>query len=271
MKDYYKISEISSLYGIGPDSLRYYEKLGILVPRRDANGYRLYSLRDLYKLNIIRNLRELGLSMRQIKEYLDGQNVSGTLGLLHKEQKLIQARLKELKKREEIIQNRIEGLNSALSIRPGTFEVKSCRKRFCVQISECITRDEEMDFLIKKLHKKHKDKISDIGNQAIGAFLSMPDMKQGISNVYTSVFFAFDRKIPDHDFILPETDYLSYYYRGDYSQNAERVQEVLDYAKKHHLKLSGSPFEIYTIDNRDTICSEEFLTEIQMPVANWTG
>ena len=37
MKDYYKINEIARLYGIGVDSLRYYEKLGILKPRRDTN------------------------------------------------------------------------------------------------------------------------------------------------------------------------------------------------------------------------------------------
>ena len=43
MKDYYKINEIAKLYGIGVDSLRYYERLGILKPRRDTNGYRLYS------------------------------------------------------------------------------------------------------------------------------------------------------------------------------------------------------------------------------------
>ena len=63
MKDYYKISEIARLYGIGVDSLRYYERLGILQPRRESNGYRLYSLKDMYKLNLIRDLRRLDFSM----------------------------------------------------------------------------------------------------------------------------------------------------------------------------------------------------------------
>ena len=39
MKDYYKISEISRLYGIGADSLRYYERAGIITPKRGENGY----------------------------------------------------------------------------------------------------------------------------------------------------------------------------------------------------------------------------------------
>ena len=70
MKDYYKINEIAKLYGIGVDSLRYYERLGILKPRRDTNGYRLYSLKEMYKLNMIRDLRRLNFSMEQIKAYL---------------------------------------------------------------------------------------------------------------------------------------------------------------------------------------------------------
>ena len=71
MKDYYKIAEISKLYNIGVDSLRYYERLGVIKPHRDTNGYRLYDLKDMYKLTVIRNLRELDFSMAQIKEYLE--------------------------------------------------------------------------------------------------------------------------------------------------------------------------------------------------------
>ena len=70
MKEYYKIGEISKLYGIGTDSLRYYEELGILHPRRDSNGYRMYSISDIRTLNILRELRSIGFSMQEIKEHL---------------------------------------------------------------------------------------------------------------------------------------------------------------------------------------------------------
>ena len=112
MKNYYKISEISKLYGIGPDSLRYYERLGILKPKRDTNGYRLYSLKELYKLNIIRDLRTLDFSMEQIKEYLDNQCIDNTLALLYEEQSLLHARIKKLKKREKIMKKRILDLTA---------------------------------------------------------------------------------------------------------------------------------------------------------------
>ncbi|GML02903.1 MerR family transcriptional regulator [Clostridioides difficile] len=48
MKDYYKIGEISKIYGIGRDSLMYYEEIGILRPVRDINGYRMYNISVSY-------------------------------------------------------------------------------------------------------------------------------------------------------------------------------------------------------------------------------
>ena len=67
MKQYYRIGEISALYNIGTDSLRYYEELGILKPRRDSNGYRMYSINDIRTLNILRELRAIGFSIVRLK------------------------------------------------------------------------------------------------------------------------------------------------------------------------------------------------------------
>jgi len=115
MKNYYKISVISKLYDIGVDSLRYYERLGILTPKRDTNGYRLYNLTDLYKLNIIRDLRALDFSMMQIKEYLDQQSLENTLNLLHQETEMIEHEIANLHARKTIIQDRIRSLSSSSS------------------------------------------------------------------------------------------------------------------------------------------------------------
>lgn len=267
VKDYYKIGEISKLYGIGADSLRYYEELGILKPRRDENGYRLYNLKDIYKLNVIRDLRLLNFSMEQIKEYLDKQSLSNTLKLLHQEQELLEQKIQELAQRKEIIAQRITSLQSSMSIQPGIISVKTIPKRRCVQLNQHITRDEEMDFVIKKLHKKHESKIKDFGNLSIGAFYSMEDWRRGIANVYQSVFFILDDPSSDCDFTLPEGTYLSCFYQGSYQQNGQRIQEVLSYARKKGFALLGQPFELYKIDNRDTMEEQEFLTEIQVQVS----
>ena len=53
MGKYFKIGEISRMYHIGTDSLRYYEKIGILRPKRGENQYRLYRMEDIWRLNVI--------------------------------------------------------------------------------------------------------------------------------------------------------------------------------------------------------------------------
>ena len=85
MKKYFKIGEIAKLYHIGTDSLRYYEKLGILTPKRSENDYRLYSLHDIWRLNVIRDLRNLDFSMEQIKDYLNNRSITSTESLFEQE------------------------------------------------------------------------------------------------------------------------------------------------------------------------------------------
>ncbi|MEK3882009.1 MerR family transcriptional regulator [Paenibacillus sp. PL2-23] len=266
MKNFFKINEISKLYGIGPDSLRYYEKLGILTPKRDTNGYRLYGLQDLYKLNIIRDLRSLDFSMGQIKEYLDNQSVDNTIERLREEQQAIKEQLERLEAKKNIIEGRIRVLSEAARIEAGILAIKTMPDRPCLQLKTLITKDEEMDWAIKRLHRKHEHRIPDFGNQPFGAYVSVDDLRNGVTDVYHSVFFLMEKGTKEWDFMLPAGQYLSLYYRGDYSQSSEKIQQVLSYAQEKGLPTVGEPFEIYEVDNRDTIRSEEFLTEIQIRV-----
>lgn len=52
MKDLYKINEIAKLFGLHPDTLRYYEEKGLLHPEREGNGYRMYTIQDICTLNV---------------------------------------------------------------------------------------------------------------------------------------------------------------------------------------------------------------------------
>lgn len=89
MKKYYKINEIAKLYNIKTDSLRYYEEVGLICPMRSKSNYRLYTLNDIYILNIIRDCLKLGYDTSQIKEYLDNRSVNNTIAFLKEEEKLI--------------------------------------------------------------------------------------------------------------------------------------------------------------------------------------
>ena len=123
-----------------------------------------------------------------------------------------------------------------------------------------------MDFVIKKLHHMHENKIHDFGSLTIGACLSPQEVARGVCNVFTSVFFILDSNAADCDFALPAGLYLSSCYRGGYAQNGACIARMQAYARREGLSVLDAPFELYRIDNHDTAREEEFCTEVQMRV-----
>ena len=72
-----KINEAEELLGISKANIRFYEKEGLLTPRRGENRYRDYSEEDLDRLREIVILRKLGISVQDIKKLLDGELMLG--------------------------------------------------------------------------------------------------------------------------------------------------------------------------------------------------
>lgn len=65
---YYKISEVSQMIDIPIDTIRYYEKRGILSPIRRGT-YRAFSDEDIYILCEYKKMRSYGLTLNEIKEF----------------------------------------------------------------------------------------------------------------------------------------------------------------------------------------------------------
>ncbi len=71
MENGYSRKEISSILNIGNETLRYYEKIGIIpLPVRTKAGYRIYSEEDLLRLNFIKMAKEQGFSLSEISSVL---------------------------------------------------------------------------------------------------------------------------------------------------------------------------------------------------------
>ncbi len=71
----YRIQEFAEIAGVTVKALHHYDRLGLLRPRRTDAGYRLYTERDLERLEQIVALRFLGLPLKRIKAVLDRANV----------------------------------------------------------------------------------------------------------------------------------------------------------------------------------------------------
>jgi len=70
MATVYKVHEFAELSGVTVKTLHHYDRLGLLTPRRTDAGYRIYTGRDLERLEQIVALKFLGFSLRRIRTVL---------------------------------------------------------------------------------------------------------------------------------------------------------------------------------------------------------
>ncbi|SHK29749.1 DNA-binding transcriptional regulator, MerR family [Clostridium cavendishii DSM 21758] len=267
MKEYYKIGEISKIYEIGRDSLMYYEEIGILKPFRDKNGYRLYRVNDIWKLNLIKELRTFGFSMAKIKEYLDIRNIENTKAMLNEEIFLLDKKIDQLNKLKKNVIKRLEDIEE-VTLNKNLYEIQVTfiEDRKAIRLNGNIIRDEEVDFLVKKLQKKNEDKFYLLGNYNVGAVYCIDKIRKGIFNEYKSVFCLLDKDDEEYDLILGGGLYITYSYSGNYKNSERHIPKILRFVEDNGYKIIGDPIEIYKIDIHETANIEEFITEIQVPV-----
>ncbi|NOU78275.1 MerR family transcriptional regulator [Paenibacillus sp. LMG 31459] len=77
MERHWKVGELAKLTGLTVRTLRFYDQTGLFSPSgRTDSGHRLYNEADLSQLQQIVSLKELGLSLEEIKSILGGEQIS---------------------------------------------------------------------------------------------------------------------------------------------------------------------------------------------------
>jgi DNA-binding transcriptional MerR regulator len=103
-----KISEVSAQSGISPDTLRYYERIGLLPPvNRMPSGIREFSELDLRRVNFIKCMRSAGLPIDVLIEYY---------GLVQQGDETIEARKEILQEQRVQLAAKLEEMQQTLDL-----------------------------------------------------------------------------------------------------------------------------------------------------------
>lgn len=115
-----KIAEVSERYDISADTLRYYERIGLLLPvNRNENGIRDYSEIDLRRVEFIKCMRSAGLPIEVLIEYVGlvqqgDRTVEARKEILIAQRELLAARVAELQKTLDLLDHKIDVYEKAL-------------------------------------------------------------------------------------------------------------------------------------------------------------
>ena len=108
------IAEVSKQYGLTADTLRYYERIGLLpAVARNKSGNRDYSEVDCERIEFIKCMREAGLSIEVLTKYMH-LFLEGDSTLKEREELLIAER-DRLQARLEHMQSTLEHLNRKIT------------------------------------------------------------------------------------------------------------------------------------------------------------
>ena len=132
----YRVQAFAGLAGVTVRALHHYDRLALLKPRRTAAGYRLYSERDLERLEQIVALKFLGLPLKQIRTVLDRDSRSFA-EVLHAQRRTLEEKRRRLDRAIGAI------ADAERSLRPGCPADAAVLKRI-IEVIEMSDHAEEM-------------------------------------------------------------------------------------------------------------------------------
>lgn len=126
------IGKMAKLNNISEQALRLYDRIGLLKPDYvdKQTGYRFYNIKQCARLDMIQYMKELGMSLKQIKEHLDRQDIGVIQEVLKRQKKLIDEKIEELNQKQKAVIRSIESYDRyAASPREGIVIVEHFPKR----------------------------------------------------------------------------------------------------------------------------------------------
>jgi DNA-binding transcriptional MerR regulator len=113
---YLQIGEVADRTGVTQRTLRFYEERGLLKPpSRMEGGFRLYSDDDVARVEQIKRMQSLlGLTLAEIKEMVEAEEVREELNATYRPDRPVEERIQRLTKRIEVTQRQFSIISTKL-------------------------------------------------------------------------------------------------------------------------------------------------------------
>ena len=222
---YIKTGEFAKLVGVTKHTLFYYDKIGLFSPEiKLENGYRFYSFDQLDVFDVIQTLRELDVSLEEIKGYMNQRSPKRLLKLFRKEQSIIRKQMQQLKKMEEWIVKKSEIIEKTMQTDTEVIRIEEEPDRYMIQ--SCATDTNER-----------------VWAEKIGELFEYCE-RNGIKSAYSIGM------------------YLIAYHKGKWQTLEDTYKKILEYGKENKIQLGAHCYEDILFDSLTMSEEEEYLTRI---------
>lgn len=247
-KNYFSVSELAYLGNVSRQAILYYDKHNLLKPNFiDDNGYRYYHFKEYLMLELILNFRRLGLSIDEIKLYINNKSTDNLERLL----------VDKIGEYEDAIKHMQCLITDMVTIKQKIAEINN----YALDSFQITTCKEEYLLLSPLISKKApiKDRIQTLGKFNLTIYNSEHIKSNPVSWIIKKQdFFATnckekryyclpikaDSKIKDNNkqniIYLPQGRYLTYAFQGPFqAQASELKNKIINYINTNHLQISS--------------------------------
>ena len=247
----YRIGEFSYLCSMSIKTLRYYDKIGVLIPASvdELTGYRYYDIDQLEQAQKIKSLQEASFTLEEIKAILKEKN---TEILLSKEKQIRKEELNKIQKinemKKELNNGKVEVLENPNLYITGDFKKLKSYNNF----------DEEIEKLNINYHDNNWKKVFvnlEEGYKEenikcfIGKLISKEDEPSYLSNLYNSLKEETLKeeldinKINKYPLIYNTKDYDEYLYIVT-KNRIDGYRKLINYAKENNYQIDEAFIEV---------------------------
>lgn len=265
---FFSTGEFAKLCHVTKHTLFHYDKIGIFSPEVvGENGYRYYSPAQYEVFSVIAILRELDMPLEEIKEYMDERSPQKLLQLLHRQEKTIDEKLRELEAMKRLIREKYEVTQRACQAKEDTIAIK-WEKQEIFLCSNAFGDTDDRSFaenaaalvnhcIEQGLHMHHTQ----------GGLRKSEDMRAGQYEKYICFYVKVLEKQSDIPQITKEEgDYLVAYHRGSFETVGETYRKLFAYAAARHIELAEWIFEEMMLDQLSIQQENEYLLKLSVKV-----
>lgn len=112
------IKEASSTTDVSADTIRYYERIGLIMPIERVNGIRKFNERNINQINFAKTMRKAGLSIETLKDYVtlvfedDPTTIPARKDILNEAINTLNEKVKEVVDARDYLQWKIDNYDS---------------------------------------------------------------------------------------------------------------------------------------------------------------
>jgi len=263
----FKIGEFSKLCKTTIKTLRYYDEIGIFKPSYvESNGYRFYTVDDLEKIALIRQLRALGVGVEEIRNVLDGKDLAAVLSQRSKDiQKEIAKKQDDLLQIDYIV-NKLKKGDIMQKYQAVKKEIPSFNVYYRHGVIASMA--DILDFASQTIDEAKKNNPTlNYKNYCYITYEAPEYQENDVELEYVQAVESIGNEGENVKFkTAPAITAVCVEHKGAYANLADAYAYALGFVKENGYKIVGKIREVYINGCWDRDDENDYLTEIQIPV-----